>query len=436
MIMNFNKFFLCERSPYLGEPPKSLLGLGAGLAILGGAQLVGGALGGLFNNKSVDKTNQANLSNMQLYNQNQIDLAKMNNKFNRDMWLEQQAYNTPANQLQRYRDAGINPYMALGNISSGNAESAVQGTLPNTSAPPNMIPRDYSFVGDTVSRAASTALDAAAAVKTANESTGQKLDNDFNAETFMSRVKERINQGRLSGYVADLNKGQLNLFNKTYSNQVKLSDMSVRQAQQDIIESQSRIAKMKAETSLVELSKILTSTQTEKLRYYLDKEAPLQLENLRKSGRLIDQQALTEISKRALNRSQISLNYMNVETLDNVLSYQLQSMALDNQSKAISNGFAIDTYAANLNKSFADAYKTGFYDQVNQNSFNIGVGAGKGKSLGINVGMNGRNTKNFLYDKGYGDYLDKSQISGRRRGESFVPPTIKRKSSRYYYKWK
>ena len=111
-------------------------------------------------------------------------------------------------------------------------------------------------------------------------------------------------------------------------------------------------------------------------------------------------------------------------------------MALDNQSKAIANGFAIDTYAANLNKSFADAYKTGFYDQVNQNSLTIGAGAGKGKSLGINVGMNGRNTKNFLYDKGYGDYLDKSQLSGRRRGESFVPPAIKRRSSRYYYKWK
>lgn len=39
------------------------------------------------------------------------------------------AYNTPAMQMQRYRDAGINPYAALGNIVPGNQSSS--GSVPS-----------------------------------------------------------------------------------------------------------------------------------------------------------------------------------------------------------------------------------------------------------------------------------------------------------------
>lgn len=46
------------------------------------------------------------------------------NKANMDAWLMQQEYNTPANQMQRLLDAGLNPNLAYGNVSTGNASSA------------------------------------------------------------------------------------------------------------------------------------------------------------------------------------------------------------------------------------------------------------------------------------------------------------------------
>lgn len=49
---------------------------------------------------------------------------------NQKFWYEQQEYNSPANQVQRLKDAGINPQLALGNIQSGQ-----MGTLPSSSVP-------------------------------------------------------------------------------------------------------------------------------------------------------------------------------------------------------------------------------------------------------------------------------------------------------------
>lgn len=45
---------------------------------------------------------------------------------NLDMWNKVNAYNAPASQVQRLIDAGLNPNLAYGNISTGNAESAPQ----------------------------------------------------------------------------------------------------------------------------------------------------------------------------------------------------------------------------------------------------------------------------------------------------------------------
>lgn len=48
------------------------------------------------------------------------------NQYNMQMWKMQQEYNTPANQMKRYREAGLNPNLIYGNgtASAGNATSA------------------------------------------------------------------------------------------------------------------------------------------------------------------------------------------------------------------------------------------------------------------------------------------------------------------------
>lgn len=50
----------------------------------------------------------------------------------KEFWYEQQEYNSPANQVERLKEAGINPALALGNIQSGQMGSAP--AVPSMSA--------------------------------------------------------------------------------------------------------------------------------------------------------------------------------------------------------------------------------------------------------------------------------------------------------------
>ena len=71
---------------------------------------------------NVNKTNKANLD---LYQQQAAD------QYN--LWQESNAYNSPAAQMLRYREAGLNPNLAIGN--SGNSSMMSLPSLPRMEAP-------------------------------------------------------------------------------------------------------------------------------------------------------------------------------------------------------------------------------------------------------------------------------------------------------------
>lgn len=86
------------------------------------AGLVGGTslLGGVLNYFGQRSANAQALKNM-----------REQNAFTRAMWDANNEYNTPVAQRRRYEQAGINPFLALGNIQAGNA----QGVTTPSSAP-------------------------------------------------------------------------------------------------------------------------------------------------------------------------------------------------------------------------------------------------------------------------------------------------------------
>lgn len=54
---------------------------------------------------------------------NDAQLAKYNNEYNYWLWQQQAEYNSPANQVARAKEAGLNPNVIAGNVSSGNLNS-------------------------------------------------------------------------------------------------------------------------------------------------------------------------------------------------------------------------------------------------------------------------------------------------------------------------
>lgn len=96
-------------------------------AIAIGAPLIGGIASFFGGKHSADKSLQATRET----NKANAELAKYQNEWNLAQWYRQNAYNTPSAQRQRYEDAGINPYFALGNITSGEAQSLNSAEMAN-----------------------------------------------------------------------------------------------------------------------------------------------------------------------------------------------------------------------------------------------------------------------------------------------------------------
>ena len=91
--------------------------------------------------KDTKYTNKTNKQMNDDNNQLQMDLWNQQKEYDYKMWQENNAYNTPTAQVQRLKDAGINPALALGNISTGESASTAGGqSIPVTQPSRNENP--------------------------------------------------------------------------------------------------------------------------------------------------------------------------------------------------------------------------------------------------------------------------------------------------------
>jgi hypothetical protein len=97
--------------------------------------IIGGVVGGVVNaglgmiNSAIEGNRQR--KNIDLQNQANMNLAKYQYSTQTDMWNKANEYNTPAAQMQRYKDAGLNPNLIYGQGSNGNSPNV----LPQYHAP-------------------------------------------------------------------------------------------------------------------------------------------------------------------------------------------------------------------------------------------------------------------------------------------------------------
>lgn len=82
--------------------------------------IIGAALGGL-----------TSAASSIIGNQSRRREAQRQRDWQERMWNQSNEYNTPAMQMQRFREAGLNPNLIYGQGNSGNATSAGQGAMAN-----------------------------------------------------------------------------------------------------------------------------------------------------------------------------------------------------------------------------------------------------------------------------------------------------------------
>ena len=155
-------------------------------AITAGASLIGG----LFGSGSSKYAAKAQLQAVRETNKANLDLAKYQNDWNVAQWNRQNAYNTPAMQRQRYEEAGINPYFALGNIQSGNAESLMSANMANQQpVVSDLQGQSGQILGNAISGAAQSGVNAYFGSKIQQEQAkALQIQNTFDLQSLKDRV--------------------------------------------------------------------------------------------------------------------------------------------------------------------------------------------------------------------------------------------------------
>lgn len=140
--------------------------------VAGASTILGNLLSGMF-------ANSANRA-----------IARENKEFAIDMWNKENEYNLPVNQVQRYRDAGLNPALMTGQVSSGNTNAPTSFNNPG---------KDYSYIGR-MSQAFNDAVSMVSMFKDMQIKNSQKesIDADTNLKNIRAQTEAEWNSVRLA----------------------------------------------------------------------------------------------------------------------------------------------------------------------------------------------------------------------------------------------
>ena len=266
------------------------------------------------NAQNVAATNQANLQIAQDTNKANFEIAQMGNEYNEkmlekqiqqewDMWNAQNEYNSIGSQMERAREAGINPYVASGLIAPGTAGSmsspAAQGAVTPTmqgatmqaaqAQGATMMPADFSSLSGLRGVASNfiSLLEAQEEVKGKQlQNQSQSIENDYKAKMF---------EAKLANYLADTGLKKSNKESFDIMNRFKpdMLQSEIKQRNTDIMfRNLQAQGQMLANLSSYEWYKALPQQVQQTLT-----EQAVRINNMRLQGKLTNAQTYTEINK-------------------------------------------------------------------------------------------------------------------------------------------
>lgn len=213
------------------------------------------------NERIADKTNQLNYQMWQ--EQKQYDYEK---------WKEELAYNSPSAQRKRFEEAGINPNLAIAQMSGGNADSvATSGNRPDAIAAQMQNPAEEVFqysnnlqnIAGGFNNLARTfqqnQLDAAQTRAVSVDADIQSIERNYRAAQLEATINKLVKDGQLSEEQAK------NLRVNTFINS-STADSQIKQKQ---YESENALKQGMVLDSVAELNltnKVQSQVQTQILR--------------------------------------------------------------------------------------------------------------------------------------------------------------------------
>lgn len=242
-------------------------------------------------------TNKANKEMNSENNQTQIDLWNQQKEYDYKMWQENNAYNAPSAQVERLKAAGINPALALSNISTGESRSFAGGqstpqttaaTFENPANEVNMKVQNLALIGKQLSDIS----------KQYEETRSLQMQNNWQNVEKSAAVASILKDNKLKDEAVENASLANRLFRDTYSAKVMEQEENANIAWRTGLN-------LAAQGSLIELQK-------DSADYYNKHVQPQELTNLKAQyGNIVANSFATVLdakTRSALAKSQIKLN--------------------------------------------------------------------------------------------------------------------------------
>lgn len=295
-------------------------------------------------NKNLQSVQDTNAQNYKIWQeQKDYDYTK---------WKEQLAYNTPSAQRERLEAAGINPQLAMNNLSTGEATSSAGGQTPPTMEAPQI---DAAAIGQAVANDKNNIVQSlgmmSSIMKQSQEAHEIQIRNSW------ANIKNTLD---VAGSTKD------NSLKEQAIRAAKLQNEFTDRTMEDNISLKSSMASLvwrqylneKAKGTLLELQK---DVQT----YYRDKVQPAELQKIQADIHQAFTNAFCNViatkSGVALNASQINVNK---ELISKIKSETLNNLS-DNKAKEFLNKVNDRTFGAVVQKIIADSGNAGMQNYFN-----------------------------------------------------------------------
>lgn len=249
-----------------------------------------------------------------------LNLARLQNQWNIEQWKRENAYNTPAAQMARYKAAGLNPDLIYSqqNLSAASPEmTAGEGSQPTDVS--NLA--NKRTIGDIFAQASQTRLTNAQA-KLA-ESQADKTDKETEGQGYQNEILKSD-----AAFRDALNSGTVQLNNmslKVSEKGMQLTDEQITKVRKECVQIDQSIQESRAAIDEIrqKISNLKTDQAISRLRYLMDAK-------------------LNEATIKKL-ASECNLNYIQAKKIVDLLPYEISSIQASTSKTRADTTVALDS---------------------------------------------------------------------------------------------
>lgn len=379
-------------------------------AIGAAGSVLGGLIGGGSQAAAQRRANETNLqiareTNAQNYRIFQEQQQFNENQFNR--WLD---YSTPLAQRQRYEDAGINPYMAVGQLQNGTPSSALTSanSAPMQGAQVQPVQGFGDALQNSIERAAGVFSSMISSISDADlkgsQKTGIDIDNETRGRQNEANVQKTNAEAGKTGAEFRRTEQENSFWDSTLEQRKELMNISVDTAkkQKELLDQQVFQAQLQNSMSNIDLgiaSKYKEVMFKQNLANMLAQEFAT-YQNIAQGWKHVNIAKQNANTNAAVGAAQIQNLVANAIKA----TEEATGVKIDNETSRRIQNFVVDTYHSDA-KTAANNAKSSYH--------NARIAGNEDDYWGANRAVNGLGQITGALGTGLGVFLGYKAIGGK-----------------------